>query len=116
MPTFSRLLAPAALLAASLAVTAPASAETAKTLSVEIQYDNSVLTHEAGARNVLQSLTDQAVSACRYIEPVTRAARLDRDCVDDVVARAVARIDHPVLTQVYTDTTQNGVRLLASLK
>lgn len=115
MPSSLKLLAAAAAASAGLLFTAPASAETAQPISLQIQYDTQVLGSESGAYTVLESLQDQANDACRYSSPVANAPRVDKACASEVVARAVTQISDPALTEAYLATTHNGVRLLASL-
>ncbi|MBR9806774.1 MAG: UrcA family protein [Alphaproteobacteria bacterium] len=114
MPSFLKSLTPLALSAAALVIAPAASAETPRPISVQIQYDTSALTSHDGAVDVLNSLEEQAVRACRYDVPVSGAPRVDEDCANHAVAKAVAKIDHPVLTSAYRDTIHTGVRLLAS--
>lgn len=114
MPSFLKSLAPLALSGIALAIAPAASAETGRPISVHIQYDTSSLMSPSGAVDVLDSLEEQAIRACRYDVPVSGAPRVDEDCAEHAVAKAVAKINHPMLTAAYRDTTETGVRLMAS--
>ena len=115
MTSSLKLIAAAVVASAGLVFAAPALAESPAQISLQIQYDNSALASSPGAQTVLESLREQAKDACRYDAPISNAPRVDRDCAEEAVARAVAHIDHPQLTAAYLGTTANGTRLLASL-
>lgn len=114
MPSSLKLLAAAAAASAGLVFAAPAVAQAAQPISLQIQYDTQLLASESGAPAVLESLQEQAKDACRFKSPVISAPRVDKDCAAQVVVRAVTQIGDPALTEAYLATTHNGVRLLAS--
>ncbi|MEZ5986520.1 MAG: UrcA family protein [Hyphomonas sp.] len=109
-------LAVSATLAGAAFFAAPANAEIQRELQLDIQYDSAALETVSGAEIVLNSLQEQANSACRYTRPVAGAPRVDDTCASEIVAKAVMQIDAPELTQLYTLQTGQPARVLASLK
>ena len=78
------------------ALAAPASAE--GDVEFNFSFARSKLETEAGAAEVYQSLKTQASRACEYVVVGLLVPEVDKDCVDDIVARVVASIDSPLLT------------------
>ncbi|HPF22071.1 MAG: UrcA family protein [Hyphomonas sp.] len=109
-------LAVTAALSAATLFAAPASAEIQRVLQLDVQYDATVLGTASGAETVLESLQDQATSACRYSRPVTGAPAQDDTCIAEIVAKAVMQIDDPELTRVYAARSGEPARFLAALQ
>jgi UrcA family protein len=109
-------LALSAAMAGSVMFAAPAVAETQRVVQLEVQYDANVLATASGAETVLQSLQNQAATACGYTRPVTGSPRIDDVCAAEVVARAVMQINHPELTRAYSARAGEPARVLASLR
>ena len=61
-------------------------------ISVNLTYNGKLLTEEAGAKSVMKSLKAQARDACVYSTAITHVEMIDRDCVDDIVTKAVNTI------------------------
>jgi len=113
----SRLLSLAAsvtLVGATL-FAAPASAEIQRVLQLDVQYDSQSLGTASGAETVLESLQDQAISACRYNRPVIGTPRVDDTCASEVVAKAVTQIDDADLSRIHAARADQSLRALASL-
>ena len=83
---------------------------------MDIQYDSVALETVSGAEIVLNSLQEQAETACRYTRPLAGAPRVDDACASEIVAKAVMQINAPELTRLYTLQTGQSTRVLASLK
>lgn len=86
----SKFIAP--LFAASLLFSPAALAKDFEEISVELEYDNSILENDEGAKSVLKSLKKQAKSACQYQVAYNSIEAVDRACVKSVVAKAAAEI------------------------
>lgn len=81
--------------AAALVAVVPfaASAETATPISVSISYDHDLLASDSGAELVLSEIRSQARSACTTSgSKFGRASTVDRNCADDVMAKAAVKI------------------------
>ena len=114
----SRLL-PLALTAAltgSLMFAQPASAEIRRFVQLDVQYDAGALGTASGAETVLQSLQDQAETACRYTLPVTGTPHIDATCTAEIVAKAVMQIGDPELTRIYAARIGEPAQVLAALE
>ena len=109
-------LTASATLAAATLFAGPASAEIQRVVQLDLQYDTAILGTASGAETVLESLQDQATAACRYTRPVAGAPRVDDVCVSEILAKAVIEIDDAELTRLYTASTGQPARILASLK
>lgn len=81
-----------------------AHAETREEFEVEIKFDTTQLETETGAQKVLAQIERQARKSCR-VENLVSRAKIDTACKEDVVAKAVSKIDAPLLTLAYRGNT-----------
>lgn len=81
-----------ATLITAAALVAPTAQAEGTPITVEMKYDSTLLTTEAGAKAVLKSIKAQATEACTSVRPVTGQIRLDRDCRDDLVEKGIGKI------------------------
>lgn len=81
----------ATLLAAFACATPLAQAE-GTPITADFTYDSELLATEAGAKVVLESITEQAKVACAYSKPITGTLTYDRTCRDDMVEAAIEQI------------------------
>ena len=81
----------ATLLAAAAFTTPFAQAENTS-VTLELTYDRALLATEAGAKSVLDYVTEQAEKACAYDRPITGTPTVDAACRDNVVEQAIAKI------------------------
>ena len=89
----TKLLFAAAAFVAIAPFAASASAEDLTPITVSIQYDHDLLVSDAGAAVVLSDIRHQARAACTT--PGSKFGRgpiVDRDCADDVMAKAAVKI------------------------
>ena len=78
---------------AALAVAfSPVAVAEPQEISVNLSYDGKLLSEEAGAKSVMKSLKAQARDACVYSTAITHVETIDRDCVTDIVTKAVNKI------------------------
>ena len=61
-------------------------------ITVQIKYDSTMLSTEAGAKTVLLSVKAQATEACSFTKAINGAPSYDRACRDDLVKKAVGQI------------------------
>lgn len=89
-----QMLVAAALSAIGVAIVpAAAHAETVTPIEVSITYDHSLLASDLGAEAMLDNMRLQARDACTSSgAKFGRGPAVDRDCVDDVVAKAAVKI------------------------
>ena len=85
-----KIIFPAAALA--FAVSPVALAETGTPFTVDITYDKVALADDDGAAVVVESIRQQAKSACYVRRSISRAPYVDYACVDDVSAKAINKI------------------------
>lgn len=81
----------APMIAIALAVAPTAAANTTE-ISVELEYDSTLLATEAGAEEVISSLNLQARTACTYRSSVTFVQQVDRSCVKSLLSNAATEI------------------------
>lgn len=89
---------------AAAAIAAPFAHAEGTPITVELEYDATLLATEAGAKSVLKSIKAQATDACSYAAPVTRAQMIDRDCRNDLVEKAIGEIRLAALEDGQTAT------------
>lgn len=77
---------------AAAAFAAPFAQAEGTPITVELEYDATLLATEAGAKSVLKSIKAQAADACSFSAPVTRATMIDRECRNDLVEKAIGEI------------------------
>jgi len=80
------------LVAVALAFAPAAVAEEGEEITVQFEYDGTLLPSEAGAETVIASLKDQAKDACSYKNSLTYTTIVDRSCVKTTIASAAAKI------------------------
>lgn len=82
------------LVAAAVAAACPlaAAAEVLTPISVEIEYDKAQLASESGALAELDSIRTQAKDACTSPARFGQPRHVDRDCAEDVAAKAAMKI------------------------
>ena len=70
---------------------------------ISVPVDDLNLSNPSGASVVLRRIRDAAVSICGDAPDIRQAARFGRyqNCVKASVDEAVARLDHPVVTDLY---------------
>ena len=85
----SKRLLPLAALAVAFS---PVAIAEPQEISVDLSYDGKLLNEEVGAKSVMKSLKAQARDACVYSSAITNIKMIDRDCVSDIVTKAVNKI------------------------
>ncbi|MEM7767385.1 MAG: UrcA family protein [Pseudomonadota bacterium] len=95
--TVTKTLAGVSILAISLVGAAHAD----KTVTANIEYDQAMLQTEAGAAEVLTSISRQAIQECRSVSLVSSGFHRDEVCELDLIHRAVEAIDARQLASVY---------------
>ncbi|SIN92379.1 UrcA family protein [Parasphingorhabdus marina DSM 22363] len=91
------------LAAGTAALMLMAGAGSAKAETVEVRYMASELSTQAGVERVSQRINRKVRRACRKIS-VASSPRSRRECRNDLTAQLVGKIDHPVLTAIYSGT------------
>lgn len=81
-----------ATLITAAALAAPIAHADGTPITVELKYDSTLLATDSGAKAVLKSIKAQASDACTSVTPVSGLIRLDRDCRDDLVDKAIGKI------------------------
>lgn len=81
-----------ATLLAAAAFAAPFAQAEDTSVTLDLTYDRAMLTTEAGAKSVLDYVTEQAEEACAYDRPITGAPTVDAACRDEVIEQAIAKI------------------------
>jgi len=61
-------------------------------ITVQFNYDSTLLATEAGAKAVLVSIKEQATEACAFSKAITGMPTYDRDCRNDLVEKAIGQI------------------------
>ena len=81
------------LVAVAIAAAYPiaAAAEVLTPISVEIEYDKAELASESGALAELDSIRTQAKDACTSPARFGQPRHVDRDCAEDVAAKAAMK-------------------------
>lgn len=77
---------------AAAAFAAPFAQAQNTSVTLELTYDRALLATEAGAKSVLDYVTEQAEDACAYYRPVTGAPTVDATCRDKLIEQAIAKI------------------------
>lgn len=90
----------AAALSASL-FAAPAMADTLVSEPVTLSYDAAQLASHGNAGAVFRELKRQARKACVNVRPLLHVQTIDKTCAADILAQAVAAINHPALNQEF---------------
>lgn len=82
--------------AAAIFVCGVAAADPVKTIDVQISYDAALLMSDDGVDEVIQSIRQQAINACKYDSSTsasyTAIGRRDHACTDSVIEKAIAAI------------------------
>ncbi|WP_339747974.1 UrcA family protein [uncultured Maricaulis sp.] len=98
-------------LAASMLLSGPVSAQ-----ARSVSFDRSELNSEAGAARVLEKIDSAARAACRTENRNSAMEALsNRICVRDTVARAVAEIRSPCLTDLGSGLLTQRILLLCAV-
>ncbi|MEM8919487.1 MAG: UrcA family protein [Pseudomonadota bacterium] len=108
--TMSRKITANIMAAGATALILLAGAGSAQAETVEVRYYASELSTQAGVERVSQRINRKVRRACRTASIVS-SPRSRRECRDDLTAQVVGKIDHPVLTAMYSDSRSG---LLAS--
>lgn len=80
-----------------------AGAGTAQAEKVEVRYHASELSTQAGVAGVSKRIDRNVRRACRKAS-VASSPRSRRNCRADLTAQLISKIDHPVLTAIYSGT------------
>jgi UrcA family protein len=88
------------ILAAAMAVTPVAAAESLKEVTLKMDYDPALLTSEAGAETLVSELKREARKVCSQRLPAVGSMVVDADCADALVKAAV--------TQIHADVSDAG--------
>lgn len=78
---------------------APAANAEIVPIEVTVEYDSNLLATEAGAADVMTSIKAQAKDACIMSRTLTTATIVDYDCVEEVVAKTVTKIQEAQIEQ-----------------
>lgn len=81
-----------ATLFAAAALVAPIAQAEGTPITVKMTYDSTLLATVEGAKSVYNSIRSQASAACTSRKPAAGLIRLDRDCRDDLVDKAIDKI------------------------
>ena len=81
-----------AILCAAAVLVAPIAQAEGTPITVNMTYDSTLLATVDGAKSVYKSIRSQASDACSRTEPVTGLIRVDRDCREDLVDKAIGKI------------------------
>ena len=76
-------------------------AQADQTITAELTYDEALLTSEAGAQSVLNSLHTQSIAECRSLSLISVGFVRDEACELAMVRAAVDKIDVTELASVY---------------
>lgn len=87
-------------LAISTVLATPVAVSENQAISVDIVYDKTLLATEVGTKEVAKSIRKQAKAACSQRVSIYGSVIVDRDCVADISAKAMAAI------KVANDTTR----------
>lgn len=80
------------ILAAAMAFTPVAAAESLKEVTLKMDYDPALLTSETGAETVVSQLKREARKVCSQRLPAIGSVYVDTDCADTLVKAAVQQI------------------------
>ncbi|MFN3607661.1 MAG: UrcA family protein [Hyphomonas sp.] len=80
------------ILAAAMALTPVAAAESLKEVTLKMDYDPALLTSETGAETVVSQLKREARKVCSQRLPAIGSVYVDTNCADTLVKAAVQQI------------------------
>lgn len=106
------LKATSMILAAAMALTPVAAAESLKEVTLKMNYDPALLTSEDGAETIVTSLKREARKVCSQRVPAMGAVYVDETCADALVKAAIQQIHADVSTSG-ADITPGFQRLAA---
>jgi UrcA family protein len=110
---FTALLA---VLAAGVTQVALADTTDDVTLSRHVNYSDLDVAHDAGVKQLYDRLTRAANSVCGpYDSAEMKKAGVYANCVQHSLARAVAKVNNPMLTSYYESKTATPPAQLARL-
>lgn len=98
--SLGKAIAVASVVALGMAGTAHAQKE----ITVDVEYNEAMLTSEAGANAVLASISRQAITECRTVSLVSSGFYRDEVCELDVIHKAVGKIGVTELASVYENS------------
>lgn len=105
----SRFFRAGAFAAAALVLALPAAAGALTAPDVAVRYADLDIGSVAGATQLLQRIEAAADQVCARLDHGDLASRANRDrCEQKLTAAAVAKVNHPVLAQVYESARHGG--------
>ncbi|MEO1324667.1 MAG: UrcA family protein [Pseudomonadota bacterium] len=92
----------------ALGLLGTAQASTVDTIKVEITYNTEAVKTPKGAADVLRTIERKARRDCRYggAHTAILSGMIDQNCFDDIVNKAVVKINEPMLTSLYEEELQ----------
>lgn len=93
--------------AAMIAFAASSAAFADTTVDIEFTFERSELVDAASAEKTLAKFEAKAEEACSYRQSLTGQLRVDNDCVDEAVSKAVREVGSDALTAAYTESQSN---------
>jgi UrcA family protein len=104
-------------LAAALVLTMPAVAGAVTGPDITVRYADLDVDTVPGATQLLQRIESAADRVCARLDHGDLASRGNRErCEQKLTAAAVARVNHPVLAQVYETAHRAAPRVAALLR
>jgi len=107
-----------ATFAAATALTGAARAQvpvSAPEKQIAVSYPDLDISHRAGAAELITRMHAAAAQACGPAPDIRQLApsRAYRQCISDAVARGVADVNAPVVTELFLDSANPGLAVAA---